>query len=69
MPTSQVVICRKLRWAPVRSRDLISSFRLDPPLDHLGDNEREMIGLLIDAAAIMDELFWHQAYGDRGHIC
>ncbi len=50
--------------APVRPQ-IYSNFRLDPSLDHLGDSEREMIGLLIDAAAIMDDLFWQQAYGDR----
>jgi len=27
--------------------------------------EREMLGLFIDAAKIMDGLFWQQAYGDR----
>jgi len=64
LPTSQGGDLPEVALAPVRP-GIYSSFRLDPPLDHLGDNEREMIGLLIDAAAIMDELFWHQAYGDR----
>ncbi len=64
LPSSQGGELQEVALAPVRP-EIYSSFRLDPPLDHLGDNEREMIGLLIDAAGIMDELFWHQAYGDR----
>ncbi len=36
-------------------------------LDHLSDNQKEMIGLLIDASEIMDDLFWQQAFGeDKG---
>jgi len=64
LPTSQGGDLPEVALAPVRP-GIYSSFRLDPSLGHLGDNEREMIGLLIDAAAIMDELFWRQAYGDR----
>lgn len=33
-------------------------------LDHLSDNQKEMIGLLIDASEIMDDLFWQQAFGE-----
>ncbi|WP_405232242.1 dipeptidyl-peptidase 3 family protein [Lentisalinibacter salinarum] len=32
----------------------------------LSDDQRRMIGLLIDASKIMDDLFWRQAWGD-GH--
>ena len=31
----------------------------------LTDNERRVIGLLIDAAEQMESVFWKQAYGDR----
>ena len=31
----------------------------------LTDRQREMIPLLIEAAEIMDQLFWKDAYGDR----
>jgi hypothetical protein len=31
----------------------------------LTEKERQMIPLLIEAARVMDELFWQQAYGDR----
>lgn len=33
-------------------------------LDHLSDNQKKMIGLLIDASEIMDDLFWQQAFGE-----
>jgi len=39
--------------------------RLSADLTHLSDGQREMVAVLIDAAEIMDGLFWRQAYGDR----
>lgn len=33
-------------------------------LSHFSDAQRNMIGILIEAAKIMDGLFWRQAYGD-----
>ena len=41
-----------------------ADFRLTADLDHLSDEQRQMIALLIDASRIMDDLFWRQAYGD-----
>ncbi|GAB4168859.1 MAG: hypothetical protein Kow0020_02350 [Wenzhouxiangellaceae bacterium] len=37
---------------------------LKPPLDHLSANQKQMLKLLIDAARLMEALFWQQAYGD-----
>ncbi|MCC5878414.1 MAG: Zn-dependent hydrolase [Idiomarina sp.] len=46
--------------------NIYQSVRLDTDLSHLSDNQRALVGLLIDASEIMDELFWRQAYdGDR----
>lgn len=40
--------------------------KLTSDLSHLNDNQKQMIGLLIDAAKIMDDLFWKQAFfGDK----
>ncbi len=44
--------------------EVYADFTLSADLDSLSDNQREMIGLLIDASQIMDDLFWRQAYGD-----
>jgi len=45
--------------------DIYSTFRLTADLDHLSERQKNMIPLLIEAAKIMDGLFWQQAYGDR----
>jgi hypothetical protein len=39
--------------------------RLEADPKALTPKERRMIPLLIDAARVMDDLFWQQAYGDR----
>ncbi len=41
---------------------------LTSDLSHLTSNERQMVGIFIDAAQIMDELFWLQAFGDRSTL-
>jgi len=47
---------RLAQYAPVR-------LEIDPGV--LTAKERQMIPLLIDAAKVMDDLFWQQAYGDK----
>ena len=44
--------------------DIYADFTLTADLGDLTDNQREMIGLLIDASQIMDDLFWRQTFGD-----
>ncbi len=39
--------------------------QLTADLSHLSDNQRKMIGVLINVAEIMDELFWKEAFGDK----
>ncbi|TMO35802.1 Zn-dependent hydrolase, partial [Pseudoalteromonas sp. S4389] len=47
----------------VRNRLYIyTDFSLTSDLSHLSDNQIQMIGKLIDASKIMDELFWRQAF-------
>jgi len=48
-------------------RDRLSIYHpveLEPDLAGLSGQQREMLGLLIDAGKIMDDLFWRQSYGD-----
>jgi hypothetical protein len=45
-----------------------TSVRLTTDMGKLGDNERKMIPLLIDAARSMDEIFWREAYGNRDSL-
>jgi len=56
----QLVPARPEIYAPVT---------LTADLASLSDRERQMVGLFIDAATIMDDLFWLQAYpGDRAAL-
>ncbi len=41
---------------------------LTTELSWLTSQEREIAGLLIDAAAIMDDIFWMEAYGDKEEL-
>src|SRR5665647_815820 len=42
-----------------------AQIRLETDPSGLTDKERQMIPLLIDAAKVMDDLFWLQTYGDK----
>ena len=42
-----------------------AKFRLTADLTHLSASQRKMLPLLIDAAKIMDELFWLQSFGPK----
>ncbi len=41
---------------------------LSADLEGLSEKQKRMIPILIEASAIMDELFWRQAYGDREEL-
>jgi hypothetical protein len=44
--------------------EIYAEFTLTTDLSGFTDHQREMIGLLIEASQIMDDLFWRQAFGD-----
>ena len=44
--------------------DVYAEFTLTADLSHLSEDQRTMVGLLIDASEIMDELFKRQAWGE-----
>jgi hypothetical protein len=44
--------------------EIYAEFTLTADLGHLSDEQKQMIGLLIEAADIMDDLFWRQSFGD-----
>ncbi|MEQ9297566.1 MAG: Zn-dependent hydrolase [Cyclobacteriaceae bacterium] len=48
--------------------DNYTTVKLTADLSNLSDNQKEMIKVLIDAAKIMDDLFWYEAYGDRDQL-
>lgn len=45
--------------------DIYSQVTLSADLGHLTDKQRQMVGLLIDAGKITDDLFWRQVWGDK----
>jgi hypothetical protein len=45
-------------------QDIYAEVSLTADLTYLTDEQREMIGLLIEASEIIDDLFWRQAFGD-----
>lgn len=53
--------------APVRP-EIYASVNLTADISHLSAKQREMLGILMEAAGIMDGLFWHQAYGDADSL-
>lgn len=48
--------------------DIYETVKLTTNLNVLGANERKILPLLIQAAQIMDELFWKQAYPQRDSL-
>ena len=69
-PVVTVIACL-LGWAAcVSAADnprygIYAPVTLSADLTHLSADQRKMIGVLIDASDIMNDLFWRQAYGDR----
>ena len=45
--------------------DIYATVRLTADLSQLTKRQKQLIPLLIEAAEIMDDLFWQQAYGDK----
>ena len=48
--------------------DIYAEVGLTTDLSQLSDNQRQMIGLLIDAAKITDTIFWQQVWGDKDEL-
>lgn len=44
--------------------EIYAEFTLTADLSYYTEDQRKMIALLVEAAQIMDDLFWRQAYGD-----
>ena len=44
---------------------IYSSYELKTDLSMLNDSEKQALKLMIEAANIMDELYWQQAFGDK----
>ena len=60
-PAPETVIETSTTVAP--RPEIYADFTLTADLQYLTDNQRQMIGVLIQASEIMHDLFWKQAYG------
>jgi len=45
-----------------------ASFTLTTDLTVLTEKERQMLPLLLEAAKVMEEIFWHEAFGIKGEL-
>jgi hypothetical protein len=45
--------------------EIYTQVELTADLSHLSDQQRKMVGILIEAATITDDIFWKQVWGDR----
>ncbi|MFO7827156.1 MAG: Zn-dependent hydrolase [Bacteroidales bacterium] len=41
---------------------------LTSDISHLSENQKEMLGYLFEAAQLMDDIFWQEAYGDKEEL-
>jgi hypothetical protein len=48
--------------------DIYAEVNLKTDLSHLSERQRQMIGLLIDAGKITDDIFWQQVWGDKDEL-
>jgi hypothetical protein len=52
----------------MKKLDDFAVYKLTTDISKLSENERKMIPLLIEAARIMDDIFWIEAYGDKNAL-
>lgn len=48
--------------------DQYTEFTLTADVSSLSENQKKMIPLLVDAAKAMEEVFWMEAYGNKGQL-
>ncbi|MCJ7555369.1 MAG: Zn-dependent hydrolase, partial [Gammaproteobacteria bacterium] len=66
-PASAPALTEKQQYAEQRV-GIYAPFRLTTDVSGFSPGKREMIKLLIEAAQIMDDLFWRQAWGDKSAL-
>jgi hypothetical protein len=71
--TAEEAVVENVVSAPVESEkpsrfDIYAEVGISADLSHLSDNQKEMIGLLIEAGKITDDIFWKQVWGDKEEL-
>ncbi|MCD6346567.1 MAG: Zn-dependent hydrolase, partial [Bacteroidales bacterium] len=55
--------------SPIQEKvDAFAPFELTTDLSSLSVNEKKMIPMLIEAAKIMEDIYWQEAYGDKDEL-
>jgi hypothetical protein len=62
------VACQPAEAPTFDALDQYATVRLTADLSSLTDNQRAMLPILIEAADAMDDIYWHQAYGNRDSL-
>ncbi|MDD3721237.1 MAG: Zn-dependent hydrolase [Lutibacter sp.] len=66
-PIKQVTV--EQNWTEMQKKlSKYATFKLTSDFNVLTENERKMLPILIKAAAIMNKLFWFEAYGDKNQL-
>ncbi len=63
-PTKQVTVENNSKEM-TKNLNKYVSVKLTSDISKLTENERKMLPILIQAAAIMNDLFWYESYGDK----
>lgn len=48
--------------------DIYAEVELSTSIDSLSDNQKKMVGLLIEAGKVTDQIFWKQVWGDKSAL-
>ncbi|TNE68179.1 Zn-dependent hydrolase [bacterium] len=66
MALGMLVACKDKDMDKIQTkRAMYAEFTLTADVSTLSENEKKMVPLMIEAAKIMDEVFWMEAYGDK----
>ncbi|MEN8117858.1 MAG: Zn-dependent hydrolase [Bacteroidota bacterium] len=52
-----------------KKADEFASFKLTTDLSVLTEKEKQMLPLLLEAAKVMEEIYWVEAFGDKEKLC
>ncbi len=66
-----LVACQPKQQTITEMQKKVDNFvevELKTDISHLSENEKKMLPLFFEAAKIMDEIFWMQAYGDKDEL-
>ncbi len=67
-PTPAATTAKPVQSYAAQHLDDYAKVALTADLSHADDKQKQMLVKLIEAAAVMDEIFWQQTYGDKAAL-